>query len=328
MSSDHRNGCTACGPGGFLTPDSVDSMPDGRSVILPLDARHQGWLELPHGGILMSAILDTVHHGFDDPVFWKPEDAIRASFRWGGPGLFLGDLVRIRTRKEAGAIRASVTRPDAASPSLTAAIDSGPARCSLEEMDPVLHMMEALGRDARDKVIPLPYASQCFVCGNERSHPGLGRRFYCLEDETSRIVFTSMGIDPEDESRLFWFRLSDQELHPGALASVLDETLGWSGFLATRQGGITVKLDIDFLRRVEIGERMICFAACTAVRGRSPERLFWYAAGGIVPLGGTDLSPIALAKGQWLAVPRLTEEMKNHLRPAAWLERWFSGGCP
>jgi hypothetical protein len=30
------------------------------------------------------------------------------------------------------------------------------------------------------------------------------------------------------------------------------------------------------------------------------------------------------ASGQWLAMPDLTDEMKKHLRPAEWLDKWFA----
>jgi len=326
MPVTSRKGCIACGPEAFFVPSPFVHEGDQIHASVPLESRHQGWMEIPHGGILMSLLLEAVHHGFDDPFSPGSSDPIRTSFRWGGPTLLLGDNVHVLARREPGGIHGSIRRQDEASPSLTAWIDRGPARLDLEDLDPIPQTLELLGKDAKDKVIPLPYSRNCFVCGSDRSHPGLQRKFFCLDHEHHSVIYTPMGLDPEDESKLFWYRLSDEELHPGALAAILDEVLGWSGFLASRQGGVTVKLEIDFLRPVDLGERMLCFGTCVRVRGKNPQRLFWYSVGGILPFGGTDLSPIALARGQWLAVPKLTEEMRNHLQPAHWLARWFDPG--
>lgn len=325
MPAANRNGCTVCGPEGLFAPGFFSQEGDQIQATLCLDARHQGWLEIPHGGILMSLLLEAAHHGFEDPLLLGCQDPIRASFRWGGPTLLLGDEVQVLARKEGGAIHGSIRKKEEKSPSLEARIDTGPARCRLEDLDPIPQTMELLGKDARDRIIPLPYSRNCFVCGSHRTHPGLERKFFCLEAGEQRVVYTPMGLDPNDDNRLFWFRLSEAELHPGAPAAILDEVLGWSGFLSTRQGGVTVRLEIDFFRPVDLGERMLCFGTCTRVRGKNPHRLFWYAVGGILPFGGTDLSPIVLARGQWLAVPKLTEEMKTHLAPSDWLARWFDG---
>jgi len=323
MPHANRKGCIACGPEGFFVSSPFVQEGDQIQASLPLENRHQGWMEIPHGGILMSLLLEAAHHGFEDPLFSGSGDPIRTSFRWGGPTLLLGDEVQVLARREQAGVHGSICKRDETSPSLTAWIDRGPARFGLEDLDPIQQTLEGIGKDAKDKVIPLPYSSNCFVCGSNRADPGLQRRFYCLEDGQQRVIFTPMGLDPEDEAKFSWYRLSEEELHPGAMAAILDEVLGWSGFLATRQGGVTVKLEIDFLRPVDLGERMLCFGSCVRVRGRNPQRLFWYSVGGILPFGSTDLSPIVLAKGQWLAVPNLTEEMKNHLMPAGWLERWF-----
>ena len=103
----------------------------------------------------------------------------------------------------------------------------------------------------------------------------------------------------------------------------MDETLGWSGFLASGQGGITVKLEIDFLRPLIPGEKMVCCGRCIRLRGTSPHRLFWYSEGVIIPMRSDDHTPIALARGQWMAVPALTEEMKTNMLPQSESEKLF-----
>jgi hypothetical protein len=139
-----------------------------------------------------------------------------------------------------------------------------------------------------------------------------------------QIVFTSIGLDPDDQGKVFRFQIDDALMHPGVLAAILDETMGWGGFIRARQGGMTVKLDVDFLRPAERGEKMLCLGTCSGTRGKKATRLFWYSEGGILPMGERDLPPIVRAKGQWLAMPALTDEMRKHLRPAEWLDRWFA----
>jgi hypothetical protein len=52
--------------------------------------------------------------------------------------------------------------------------------------------------------------------------------------------------------------------------------------------------------------------------------MFWFSDGGILPMGERDLPPIMRASGQWLAMPDLTDEMRKHLRPGEWLDKWFA----
>lgn len=324
MNHANPTGC-ADDPLGLLLSAPFVSRGDEVESSLCLDARHQGWTDLPHGGLMMSCLLEAAHQGFGDALVAKGADhTVRTSFRWGGPTLFLGDEILIEAKKDPAGIEGSLRKKGEARPTLTARIETGPSKLSLRDLDPIPEIMEGLAKAGIEKTIPLPYSQNCFVCGNDRSVPGLARRFYCLENGDHRVVFTLAGVDPDDQERFFWFRRSEEEVHPGALAAVLDETLGWSGFVATRQGGVTVRLEIDFFRPVDPGERLLFFGACTRVRGSSPHRLFWYAAGGVLPFGaGADLAPIALARGQWLAVPKLTEEMKRHLAPPEWVSRWF-----
>ena len=133
-----------------------------------------------------------------------------------------------------------------------------------------------------------------------------------------------MGLEEDDQNRLSRFQLADGQIHPGPLAAVLDETLGWGGFVRTRQGGVTVRLELDIMRAVEPGEKLLALGTCTGVRGKSAQRMFWFSEGGILPMGEEDLSPVMLARGQWLAVPELTEQMPGQLIPPELTEPLFT----
>ena len=291
-----------------------------------LDARHEGWRGVPHGGVLMSLVLELAHHGMNRAVFSPDAFPIRASFRWGGPTVTLGDCLEIAARTEGEETRVAITKDAEETPSFSVTIRPIPSSEETEtgHFDNLTEAMEKIGRDTKDNVLPLPYATNCFVCGSEREHPGLTRRFYCLDAIGEQIVFTSIGLDPDDQNEVFRFRFDDAPVHPGVLAAILDETMGWGGFVKTRHGGMTVKLDVDFLRPVERGEKMLCYGLCSGTRGKSASRMFWFSEGGILPMGEGDLPPIVRASGQWLAMPDLTDEMKKHLQPAEWLDKWFA----
>jgi hypothetical protein len=255
---------------------------------------------------------------------------LRTSFRWGGPTAFLGENLELLARQETEDIHVSITKDTADTPSFTSTIRSNPSseEFQTEYLDRLAEAMETIGGDTKDKVLPLPYATDCFVCGTEREDPGLTRKFYCLDAKGVMIAFTSIGLDPDDQNKLFRFQLDENQVHPGVLAAMLDETMGWAGFVRARHGGVTVKLDVDYFRPVDRGEKMLCFGICSGIRGKMANRRFWFCEGGILPIGEGDLSPIMRASGQWLAVPRLTDEMRKHLRPAAWLDRWFGPEGP
>jgi acyl-coenzyme A thioesterase PaaI-like protein len=309
----------------FLTA-SIECGQDTARAAMTLDARHQGWLGVPHGGVLMSLALELAHQGMNRTLFSSRDFPVRASFRWGGPALMLGDSLEISARTEKEEVRTEIKKGGEQIPSFSATIRSLPSseETDFTHLDHLTEAVESIGRDTKDNVLPLPYAANCFVCGSEREHPGLNRRFYCLDARGAQIVFTSIGLDPDDQNRVFQFRLDDASVHPGVLAAILDETMGWGGFIRARHGGMTVKLDVDFLRPVERGEKMLCYGVCSGTRGKTASRMFWFSEGGILPMGEGDLPPIMRASGQWLAMPDLTVEMKRHLRPVEWLDRWFA----
>jgi hypothetical protein len=259
-------------------------------------------------------------------VFSSEAFPVRASFRWGGPTLCIGESLEIAARMEGEETHVAITRDGETTPSFSVSIGSIPSseETETEHLDNLTQAMEAIGRDTKDNVLPLPYATNCFVCGSERQNPGLTRRFYCLDAKGEQIVFTSIGLDPDDQNEVFQFQLDDATIHPGVLAAIIDETMGWGGFVKARHGGMTVKLDVDFLRPVARGEKMLCYGLCSGTRGKSASRMFWFSEGGILPMGEGALPPIMRARGQWLAMPDLTEEMRKHLRPAEWLDKWFA----
>jgi hypothetical protein len=315
----------AGGDAGRFIQAPIDSAGGRARTTVSLGSRFQGWLEIPHGGALMSMVLELAHRGLTPSLLLPEHYPIRASFRLGGPSLVGTEDVEIGVEQQGPQIHGWVRKTGQEQPSVTSIIECGtdPEPTWMNEIDRIATTVERAGREAKERGAALPYSRNCFVCGSERQEPGLERRFHCVELEGLKVAFTFLGLDPDDQEKLASYRLEDGQIHPGVLAAILDETLGWGGFVHTRQGGVTVKLEVVILRPVEPDEKMLCFGACSGTRGRSADRLVWYSTGGIVPIGEEEPSPIMLANGQWLVVPRLTEEMRTHLLPDDWGHRWF-----
>jgi len=325
MTSNHARGTRGDDHAGIFLQTPIESDANGIRSQVTFDGRHQGWMEIPHGGILMSMLLELVHRGLEPPLFREGHAPLRVGFRLGGPSLSIHDSVEVGARRENGTIRGWVTKQGQAASSLQAVIDPLPGGDGAiqPDMERFRAALEGVGAGGGTASIPLPYSKACFVCGSERGAPGLERRFFCIEGGSPRITFTYVGLDPDDRDRFHRFRLSDGQAHPGTLIAVLDETLGWSGFVENLQGGVTVRLEVEIRRPADPAETMLCFGICTGTRGRDPERRFWFSEGAILPMGDDNPEPIVTARGQWLSIPKLTDEMRRHLTPRAWLDRWF-----
>ncbi len=317
--------CRACGDNGFLINQVPEGVRDELKVETTITEAHQGWLHLPHGGIGMALILELARSSALPNERCHIEYPFRGAFRWGGPAIAVGDHVTVCVHPQGDMVKGAVWKTgEDVSPYLSALlthISSDPDPSSATSF--ALSLVSVLGKELRGKASVLPRYRKCFVCGMEREAPGLRSTFYRLAENGIETVFSFHGLDPDDENHFYWLRISDKELHPGVVASVMDEVMGWSGFLTCKQGGVTVRLEIDFFRPVIPGERLLCYGRATHVRGKNPHRLFWYAEGVVIPLLGEHHMPLAIAKGQWLSMPMLTEELKSHLIPQSAVTELF-----
>ena len=97
-------------------------------------------------------------------------------------------------------------------------------------------------------------------------------------------------------------------MHPGVLGAVLDEICGWSGFIKHELFGVTVRLQINFKRPVLLGEKLLFAAVEPEVRGRGTRQLY-RARGCLFAVSAAgSYETVAMAAGQWLALPALKEQ--------------------
>jgi uncharacterized protein (TIGR00369 family) len=102
----------------------------------------------------------------------------------------------------------------------------------------------------------LPYTRDCFVCGAHNPH-GLHLRFRREGDE----VLSDFTAQTEHAG----FR---GIVHGGILATVLDEAMFWAAASTTKRFCVAAELNVRFVEKVAVGQKLVCVARLKADRGR------------------------------------------------------------
>lgn len=267
----------------------------------------EGWMGIPHGGISMAALTELAFM-LQESVSGRPMDyPFAADFRLGGASTRIGDVIHLEVARSNAGVQGSIRVNLQDVPYLKAEIRSvAAAECAVSlplQSEPT-------------ELTPLPYYKNCFVCGCGRDREGLQRKFYLSENDAPvKTVIAKAGFDPADFDSFYLFQKGGK-VHPLAFIALLDETIGWGGFMLTSTGAVTVRIGYTFHRSVAVGEKLIFYGRGDRVRGRSESRLlFWASGGAAVVRENGGLEPVASASGQWMAVPELTEQMKTNLIP-------------
>ncbi|HUI07246.1 MAG TPA: PaaI family thioesterase [Verrucomicrobiae bacterium] len=104
--------------------------------------------------------------------------------------------------------------------------------------------------------INLPYTRGCFVCGTQNGH-GLHLRFRREGDEV-RADFT-----PQPQHAGF-----RGIVHGGILATVLDEAMFWAAASTTKRFCLAAELNVRFVSKVTVGQKLTVVARLRVDRGR------------------------------------------------------------
>ncbi len=291
------------------------------AVDVPMDERVEGWIGIPHGGISMGIMMDLAmtlgaYSPGDERCF-----PVSADFRLGGASLRIGDSLHFAVMPVPGGAEGSAGVDRDPEPYLLASI-----RCreSNDEHGKAFSsfMPERCG-SLFEELQPLPSYRNCFVCGVERSHPGLRRQFHLWQQASDKIVVASAGFAGTDRDSFYRFSRSGF-LHPLPFLALLDEILGWGGFLLSGSGAVTVRIGFTFHRPVACDEKLLFFGRGDRVRGRTSSRLVYWASGGAASVRQDgSLEMVVSASGQWFGVPALTEQMRSSLLPRTLMERAF-----
>jgi len=306
----------------FLFGDAAVERGDGclRTDLL-MDARTEGWIGIPHGGIGMGAIMELATMLDSYPRNAERRYPMSLEFRMGGPSVRIGDRlsVEVAEREKGAEGEIFATRDDF--PYIAASIkygDPGP-----HGEDPLPACIPGSFSDIEDRLTPLPYYINCFVCGVGRTHPGLARRFYFLDGGALKGTVVSLaGFDLADSRSISRFQ-KDGCIHPIATLALMDETLGWGGFMIAASGAVTVRISYTLHRDIMAGERFVVCGRGDRVRGKGARMMFW-ASGALASVRSDgSLETAITASGQWLGVPELTRQMREELIPKELTEQAF-----
>jgi hypothetical protein len=159
------------------------------------DLRTEGWIGIPHGGISMGAVMDLYESLREASGPAGLPFPLALDIRMGGSRLRTGETVSVAVTPEGDSARGVVSLPGNDLPYLEADITPGVRQ---EPPGPPLFLPPSFDRLERS-LSPMPYYRNCFVCGVDRSHPGLKRTFHLFEAQ-SRVVVCSAGFDAADRS--------------------------------------------------------------------------------------------------------------------------------
>ena len=288
-----------------------------------MDLRTEGWIGIPHGGIGMGAIMELAMMLGNYPQDAEVLYPLSADFRMGGSSVKIGDSLIVEVSEREGGAGSRISAERDLPPYVSASIryrDAGS-----HKRDLFASYIPGGISDIENKLILLPHYKNCFVCGVGRSHPGLKRSFHFLDSNESskKIVVSTVGFDTGD-SEVFYLFQKNNIIHPIASMALLDETMGWAGFMASASGAVTVRISYTLYRDICVGERIVAFGRVDKVRGNARSRLLFWSSGGLAAVNkdGTIETVIA-ASGQWLGVPELTRQMQTELMPKELAERAF-----
>jgi hypothetical protein len=310
----YHKDCSACGPDGFIIRQ-YDRAPDGTlRAVLDMDERTEGWIGIPHGGFGMGAIVELLSLAPSFPNDPSRVFPITADFRMGGASVVMGDRLTLTARPSGGGGTGVIEKEGQPYPYIT-----GEVTCNKDDPDGRTAFSAIIPKnfaDIKDRLSPLPYYMKCFVCGVGRQYPGLRRQFRLVDGPGRRIVVAMIGFDPEDKTTVCGFSRNGR-LHPICLLALGDETMGWGAFFLSKNGGVSVRLSYTFYREIGIDERVVVFGIGERVKGDIAKRMLFWASGGaaVVKPDGT-FEIVMTSSGQWLAIPALTEQMRQNLVPA------------
>jgi hypothetical protein len=286
---------------------------------IAMDLRTEGWIGIPHGGISMGAIVDLFESLREARGSRGMPFPITMNVRMGGSPLRTGETVDIAVAPEGEGARGIVSVHGGALPYLEAVIAKGPERNTAETIACLPSSFEQM----EGSLSALPYYRNCFVCGVDRHHPGLKRKFQLFEAaRPSRVVVSRIGFDAEDNGTVCRFARNGH-IHPVVLLALVDETMGWAGFMNYASGGVTVRMCATLHRAIGVDEKLVVFGRGEKVLGAGSRMLIWVS-GGAAVVGKTGAFEIVMtASSQFLGVPALTEQMRTELLPQELTRRAF-----
>ena len=266
---------------------------------------HTGWPNIPHGGVGMTAVIELVSH-LNSGLLSYP---FSAKYRFGGEKLVIGDSVDISVARTGTEYLGRMMKSTGGQPYMTSAVSLAPAperSLYYDDIDmlltrDVVNENSFVMPNFSGKIIYLPQ-EQCKYTIRE----------FTFVEIPDRSMYMLSAISDRKGTAGAMNRIAEDQVHPGALITVLDETLGWAGFFSAWQGGVTVDLAVHFLEPVRPDDSIFTVGFCRDMYG-SYSRKIVLCAGGIFSGTRENPKPLVYAEGRWLTRPDYKEKMLKFL---------------
>lgn len=296
-----------CGAEGYLFSGYVQSGTEISADIV-IGPQHQGWPDIPHGGVGMTAVLELSHlldaGSLDFPFI--------ATYRFGGDRLFINDGVRMTVSADDGLMRGSIMKKGGVQPYMTFVTENGLPPDAGEHASSLWELARrpVINRSA----FIMPNFSNRLIYGPHHQWANR-RREFCYQEADTGTMYMSCVIPGTEESasEAGVNCLTPGSVHPGVIATVLDETLAWSGFFASWQGGVTTDLTISFLKPMNPAGRFFTIGRCDTIYGAFSRKLVSCSGGVFMKCNGMS-GLVATAAGRWLTRPEYKDEMLRYFR--------------
>jgi acyl-coenzyme A thioesterase PaaI-like protein len=299
---DKHKGCYFCDSDSFLFSNySIDRQ--SIQTEMKIGLHHQGWPGIPHGGVGMTSFFELADLLHEDTLQYP----LMASFRFGGERLFIGDSVILRIEREGNLFTGVMVKKSGGAPYLTCTIESPACEMFTHEIAGLNELIRRPVVSSSPLVMPNFANRLVYTSKSQEFHKY--RTFKFKEIDNEKVYMKCIISDRQGNSGVSDInRLSEGQLHPGALITILDETLGWAGFFSAWQGGVTVNISTYFLRSVRPSDNIFSIGTCDDTYG-SYSRKMVFSSGGL--FAKTEGAPelVAYATGKWLTKPEYKEKM-------------------
>jgi len=298
--------CYFCNPGSFLF-SSYTLGPNGIRTEMEIEPQHEGWPGIPHGGVGMTSLIELADLLHEETLRYP----LMVNYRFGGERLFIGDSVVLKVERRENSFAGLIAKKTGGAPYLTCTIESPAAPMFEGEMN---GLRDLVGQPVvSSSPLVMPNFANRIVYTRESQELHRYRTFKFKEIDNERVYMKCSITDGlENAGGSDINRLAGNHLHPGALVTILDETLGWAGFFAAWQGGVTVNISAYFLKPVKPGDSIFSVGVCDSTYGTFSRKMV-NCSGGIFARTGSGPEVIAYSTGKWLTRPEYKEKMLKYM---------------
>lgn len=303
----HRE-CYFCGAEGYLFREARPA-PGGLEASFVIEVKHEGWPGIPHGGVGMTSIVELANL-FDESSTQFPW---RADFRFGGERIVTSESVRAALSREGDLYRGIVEKNGEGQPYLVGTITRRRESALDGECGSLVRLLKQPVKNKASFRIPVFSDKIIYQKSHQSAHTQ--RVFEIRDTRDGRSYMVSYHGGLKKFLRCTGMNAMEKDfVHPGALITMLDETLGWAGFLTVWQGGVTVNLSVYFKKPVLLSDAIIVVGLCGGVEGRFRRKMV-YCSGGIFARRGRRIVPLVFAQGRWLTNPDFKDKMLRYIIP-------------